>query len=139
MPMHAKQRDTADQIVAGFKQCLRTWEIMRKRDNNVKTAIKRCRNTECRLHNENSPQAAMYASASKSTTTFLKYLLCPQIERNELAIQVEDSVSYDDRLKVQMIANIKAAEDNEASQKINFLASGLCRGQNFEACVCIKK
>ena len=27
----AKQRDTADQIVAEFKQCLRTWEIIRKK------------------------------------------------------------------------------------------------------------
>jgi hypothetical protein len=127
----AKQRDAADQIVAEFKQCLKTWERMRKRDNNVKTAIQRCRNTECRLHNEGSNQAALYASASKSTTNFLKYLLCPQIERNELAIQVGDTVSYDNRLKVQMSANIKAAENNEALQKVNFLASGLCMGEYF--------
>ena len=126
----AKQRDTADQIVAEFKQCLKTWKLMRKRDNNVKSCIERCRNTECRLHNESSPDAASYASASKSTTNFLKYILCAQLEWNEFAVQVGESSSYDELLKVQMNANIVAAERDKAQREANFLASSLCRGEN---------
>ena len=100
-----------------------------EKDENVKASIQRCRNTECRLHNDTSPESALYASASKSTTTFLKYLLNSQIERNELAVQIGGAVSYDDKLKVQMSANIKAAENKKAVQEANFLASGQCRGK----------
>jgi hypothetical protein len=35
----AKQRDTADQIVAEFKQCLQSWDGMRKKDNNVRALM----------------------------------------------------------------------------------------------------
>jgi hypothetical protein len=56
-------------------------------------------------------------------------LLCPQLERNELAIQVADTVSYDEKLKAQMSANIKAAEIKEDLRNANFLESGLCRGE----------
>ena len=33
------KEDTADQIMAEFKQCLRSWDLMRKRDYNVKASI----------------------------------------------------------------------------------------------------
>ena len=76
----AKQRDTADQIVAEFKHCLKTWDDMRKKDNNIKLAISRCQSTECSYHKDGSPSAAIYAGASKSTSNFLAYLLCPVLK-----------------------------------------------------------
>jgi hypothetical protein len=60
----AKQRDTADEIVAEFKQCLSTWEIdMRKKDSHVKVSIEICSNTKCCQHVKNTPSAAPYALA----------------------------------------------------------------------------
>ena len=86
---HAKQRDTADEIVAEFKHCLHTWDVcMRRKDRNVRLEIARCSSTECPQHKEGSESAALYAKASKTTSNFLSYLLCPQIQRDELAIQV---------------------------------------------------
>ena len=60
---HAKQRDTADQIVAEFKQCLRTWDTMRRKDQNVKASILRCSTTKCPFHANNSCEALLHAAA----------------------------------------------------------------------------
>ena len=87
----AKQRDTADQIVAEFKQCLSSWNIMRRKDRNVKASILRCASTSCSLHAVGSSTAALYSAASKTTTNFLEYVLCPKIYRDELAVHVRDS------------------------------------------------
>jgi hypothetical protein len=125
----AKQRDTADQIVAEFKQCLSTWDLMRRKDNNVKNSIERCKMTECRLHSASSPDSVAYGMASKTSTLFLKYLLCPQIERDELAVRVDNSENYNDILKLQMNENLVAAERRKALGEANFLASGLCKGK----------
>lgn len=44
----AKQRDTADEIVAEFKHGLVTWDVcMRKKDSNVRASIAKCQLTEC--------------------------------------------------------------------------------------------
>lgn len=61
---------------------------MRKKDRNVREAIERCKSTKCNQHKVGSATASSYASASKSATQFLKYLLCPMIQRDELAIKV---------------------------------------------------
>jgi hypothetical protein len=128
----AKQRDTADQIVAEFKQCLKSWEIMRKKDNNVKSAIARCMTTECPSHKEGTATAALYTAASKTTSNFLTYLLCPKIDRNELAVQVAEEPSgqnsYKSKLESQMQYNIKAAEERKAALTQNFNASCARKG-----------
>ena len=88
---HAKQRDTADEIVAEFKHCLHTWDVnMRKQNPNVKAEIAKCR---CSQHKEGSETATLYAKASKSPTSFMAYLLCPQIQREELAVKVFEGQS----------------------------------------------
>jgi hypothetical protein len=49
----AKQRDTADEIVAEFKQCLSTWDMnMRKKDSHVEASIEICSDTECCQHTQ---------------------------------------------------------------------------------------
>ena len=122
----AKQRDAADQIVAEFKQCLKTWDDMRKKDNNVKLAITRCQSTECSYDKDGSPSPAMYTGASESTSKFLAYLLCPQIERNELAIRISEDEqlniqdSYRSKINVQMSKNLAVAEENKALRDKTF-------------------
>jgi hypothetical protein len=72
---HSKQRGTADEIVAGFKHCLHTWDVcMRKKDRNVRLEIARCSSTECPQHKEGSESAEIYAKASKTTSNFLSCL-----------------------------------------------------------------
>ena len=64
-----------------------------------------------------------------TSTLFLKYPLCPQIERDELAVQVNNSKNYNDILKLQINENIAtAAERRKVLGEANFLASGLCKG-----------
>jgi hypothetical protein len=110
----AKQRDTADQTVAEFKQCLKSWDFMRKKDNNIKSVIARCSTTECPSHKEGTATAALYTAASKTTSNFLTYLLCPKIDRNELAVHVDDESSeqnsYKSRVEQQMKSNLEAAD-----------------------------
>ena len=131
----AKQRDTADQIVAEFKHCLKTWDDMRKKDNNIKLAISRCQFTECSYHKDGSPSAAIYAGASKSTSNFLAYLLCPQIERNELAIRIREDEqlniqdSYRSKINIQMSKNLAVAEENKIIRDENFRASCAKKGE----------
>ena len=112
-------RDTADQIVAEFKQCLKSWDDMRKKDNNIKKAISRCQFTECSYLKEGSPTAAMYTAASKSASNFLAYLLCPQINRDELAItisgdqQLDVQDSYRSKINVQISKNLALAKEKK--------------------------
>ena len=137
----AKQRDTADQIVAEFKQCLKSWDTMRKKDNNVKSAIARCMTTECPSHKEGTATAALYAAASKTTSNFLTYMLCPKIDRNELAVQVigepNEQNSYKSRMENQMQFNLKAAEERKAAQIQNFNASCTRKGEEILSTIVI--
>ena len=51
--MLAKQRDTADEILAEFKHCLHTRDTnMRKKDSNVKASIEKRKNANCFLQKE---------------------------------------------------------------------------------------
>jgi hypothetical protein len=131
----AKQRDTADQIVAEFKQCLKSWDDMRKKDNNIKKAISRCQSTECSYHKEGSQTAAMYTAASKSASNFLAYLLCPQINRDELAItisgdqQLDVQDSYRSKINVQMSKNLALAKEKKILLDENFRASCAKKGE----------
>lgn len=128
----AKQRDAADEIVAEFKHCLQTWDVcMRKRDRHVRAEIMKCSTTECPQHKKGSLSADLYAKASKSTSHFLAYLLCPQIERSELAVKVTDGPSnYAAELEIAKNINTKAAIDKKTKQVENFKASNACRGTN---------
>ena len=123
----AKQRDTADQIVAEFKQCLSSWNIMRRKDRNVKASILRCASTSCSLHAVGLSTAALYAAASKTTTNFLEYVLCPKICRDELAVHVRDSntehESFSFKREKQIRINIAAAEARKVMESANFNAS----------------
>ena len=126
----AKQRDTADEIVAEFKQCLLTWDInMRKKDSHIKASIEKCSNTECCQHKKNSASAALYALASKSPSHFMSYLLCPQIQRDELAVKVSDGLdTYSAKLEAMKADNIAAAVTAKANRELNFWASGVKKG-----------
>lgn len=85
----AKQRDTADEIEAEFKHCLSTWDVgMRKNNQHVRAEIVKCSNTDCPQHKSGTSSADCYAKASRTTSQFLAYLLCPQIQRPELAVKV---------------------------------------------------
>jgi hydrogenase/urease accessory protein HupE len=59
-----------------------------KEVRNVRLEIACCSSTECPQHKEGSVSAELYAKASKTTSNFLRYLLCPLIQRDELAVQV---------------------------------------------------
>jgi hypothetical protein len=48
---------------------------------------------QCSQHEEESKTATLYAKASKSPTSFMAYLLCPQIQREELAVKVFEGLS----------------------------------------------
>ena len=123
----AKQRDTADQIVAEFKQCLRSWNLMRKNDRNVRASILRCSNTSCPLHAEGTRNAALYSAASKTTTNFLEYILCPKIQRDELAVHIRDSnteyESFASKKEKQIKINLAAAEAKKVMESANLNAS----------------
>ena len=127
----AKQRDTADEIVAEFKHCLLTWDTnMRKKDSNVKASIEKCKSTECVQHKRGSNSAELYAMASKSPSHFMKYLMCPQIQRDELAVKVADGNSnYAAKLAASKAANIAAAVTAKAKKEENYWASGAKRGK----------
>ena len=129
----AKQRDTADQIVAEFKQCLRSWDMMRKKDYNVKASISRCMNTECALHKRGSSTAALYTAASKTTTDFLSYILCPKINREELAvhasIETSYSKSYESKVNDQKKINLATAKAIKEEHTANFVASCARKGK----------
>lgn len=121
----AKQRDTADEIVAEFNHCLTTWDIsMRKQNKHVRAEISRCSLTECPQHKTGSLSAEMYSKASKNNTHFLAYLLCPQIQRSELAVKVSDRPSnFTAELKAAKDVNIKAAEDKKIKRDADYRAS----------------
>lgn len=104
----AKQRDTADEIVAEFKFCLLTWDIgMRKKDRNVRAEIEKC---QCILHKKGSSTCESYTMASRSPSQFLAYLLCPKIQRDELAVQVGGEQStYEEKVATIKAENIAAA------------------------------
>ena len=127
----AKQRDTADEIIAEFKHCLLTWDVnMRKKDRNVRSSIERCQLTECKQHQNGSSSAELYAMASKSPQHFLKYLLCPQIQRDELAIKISDSnSSFKEKLALSQAANIEAATASKLKDEKNYWASGAKKGE----------
>jgi hypothetical protein len=132
----AKQRDTADQTVAELKQCLKTWDWMRGKDKNVRNSISRCMTTQCSFHRVGSPRAALYATASKNTTNFLTYLLCTKINRNELAVTVDervtldgDSISYERKKENQMRLNLIAASERKLHHDENFAASCAKKGE----------
>ena len=120
----AKQRDAADQIVAEFKQYLSSWNIMRRKDRNVKASILRCASTSCSLHAVGSSTAAVYSAAS---TNFLEYVLCPKVCRDELAVLVRDSntkhQSFSCNGEKQIRINIAAAEARKVMESANFNAS----------------
>ena len=126
------KEDTADQIMAEFKQCLRSWDLMRKRDYNVKASISRCMDTDCVLHKRGSSTAALYAAASKTTTNFLSYILCPKINREELAVHsanlTGDSESYESKENGQKMINLAIAAVRKEEQKVNFVASCARKG-----------
>lgn len=126
----AKQRDTADEIVAEFKQCLHTWDIgMRKKDPHVRAEISRCSATECPQHKAGTTSADLYSKASKSTSQFLAYLLCPQIERPELAVKALDGPSaYAAELEIAKGINIDAAKKKKERREASFRASNACKG-----------
>lgn len=136
----AKQRDTADQIVAEFKQCLKSWNLMRKNDRNVRASILRCASTLCPLHAEGSSKAALYSAASKTTTTFLEYILCPKIYRDELAVHVRDSntenESFSSKREKQIRINIAAAEARKEMESANFNASCSRKGIQINTLHC---
>ena len=123
----AIQRDTADQIVAVFKQCLSSWNTMRRKDRNVKASILRCASTSCSLHGVGSSTATLYSAASKTTFNFLEYVLCPKIYRDELAVHVFDSnsehESFSSKREKQIRINIAAAEARKVMETANFNAS----------------
>ena len=127
---HAKQRDTADEIVAEFKHCLHTWDIcMRKKDRNVRMEIARCSSTECPQHKEGSESAELYAKASKTTSNFLSYLLCPQIQRDELAIKVMvGPSSFAAEMETAKSNNIAAAIRKKSTRDADFRASRATKG-----------
>lgn len=131
----AKQRDTADQTVAEFKQCLQSWDGMRKKDNNVRASIARCMTTECSLHKPGSNSAALYTAASKTTTSFLNYLLCPKIHRDELAVHVIENANSTESFAAErdnhMRINIEAAEARKVEREINFKASCARKGNYY--------
>ena len=108
---------------------------MRKKDNNIKKAISRCQSTECSYHKEGSQTAAMYTAASKSASNFLAYLLCPQINRDELAIivsgdqQLDVQDSYKSKINVQMSKNLALAKEKKILLDENFRASCAKKGE----------
>ena len=124
---NAKQRDTADQIVAEFKQCLRTWDLMRGKDQNVKASILRCSSTECPFHANSSSKTPLYAAASRTATDFLHYLLCSKINRNELAVHIPDSSTeyetFESKRDKQMKINLAAAEAKKVLENETFNAT----------------
>ena len=121
-----KQRDTADEIVAEFKHCLATWNInMRIKDRNVRASIERCQATDCPQHKLGSDSANLYSCASKSLSQFLAYLLCPQIQRDELAVKVMNGPStYSADMAAKKAINIALAVRAKSAKKIDYLASG---------------
>ena len=130
---HCKQRDTADEIVAEFKHCLLTWNVnMRKKDKNVKASIERCQASECPQHKLGSDSANLYASASKSPSQFLSYLLCPQIQRDELAVKVLSvPSSYDADLAAKKAINIESAVRAKKAKESDYRASGARKGKHY--------
>ena len=97
----------------------------------VRAEIMKCSTTECPQHKKGSLSADLYAKASKSASHFLANLLCPQIERSELAVKVADGPSnHAAELEIAKIINIKAAIDKKTKQEENFKASNACRGTN---------
>ena len=126
----AKQRDTADEIIAEFRHCLLTWDInMRKKDRNIRASIEKCQLTECKQHQKSSSTAELYTMASKSSQHFMKYLLCPQIQRDELAIKIsDDNGSFKEKLALLQAANIQAATAGKLQDDANYWASGARKG-----------
>ena len=126
----AKQRDTADEIVAELKHCFLTWDIcMRKKDSNVRVSIARCQLTDCQKHKKGSNSANMYALASKSPSHFMNYLLCPKVQGDELAVKIATSPStFLTELNVKKASNIAAAIAAKEQKDLDFWASGARKG-----------
>ena len=80
----------------------------------MKASILRCANTSCSLHGVGSSTATLYSAASKTTTNFFEYVLCPKIYRDELAVHVFDSntehESFSSKRENQIRIDIAAAE-----------------------------
>ena len=107
---------------------------MRRKDNNVRASISKCMMTECVLHKEGSSTAASYSAASKTTTNFLNYLLCPKIHRDELAVKVDNNSasqnSFTSRTNKEMAKNLLAAEARKKEREANFNASCCKKGKH---------
>lgn len=126
----AKQSDTADEIVAEFKHCLSTWNIeMRKINCHVRAEITRCSATDCPQHKLGSLSAELYSAASKSTSGFLSYLLCPQIQRPKMAVKVMDGPSnFAEEMEEAKEKNIKAAAEKKVKREADYRASNATKG-----------
>ena len=89
-----KKRVDQTKSVAEMNQCLKTWNLMRGKDKNVRRSISLYMTTQCSFHKQG--QAALYAAASMGTTNFLTCLLCPKIKQNEVAMTVDERVTLDE-------------------------------------------
>lgn len=112
---------------------------MRKKDNNVGASIARCAATECPLHKAGSSTAALFTAASRTTTNFLSYLLCPKIHRDELAVHVPDSSNATESFATKrdniMRLNIAAAEARKKEREVSFQASCARIGERAISCI----
>jgi hypothetical protein len=93
-----------------------------EKDSHVKESIQIC-------SKKSTPSAALYALTSKSPTHFMCYLLCPQIQRDELAVKVSDGLDpYSAKLEAMKADNIAAAVTAKANRELNYWASGAKKG-----------
>jgi hypothetical protein len=120
----AKQIDTADETKQEMTFCVEAFETMRKKNKDVKAQIEKCSKTNCSYHKKDTEGAEAYRNASKSVSHFLHFLLCPPIERDELAIVVKTGPdNFRQELSEAYTKNIKAANDKAANKKAEYLAS----------------
>jgi hypothetical protein len=102
---------------------------MRKNDCHVRAEINKCSATDCRQHKAGSLSAALYSNASKSTSEFLAYLLCPQIQRPELAVKVVSRPSsFAAEMEEVKGVNIKAAVQKKMKREADYRASTATKG-----------
>ena len=67
--------------------------------------------------------------ASKSPQHFMKYLLCPQIQRDEFAAKISDgNGSFTEKLELSQAANIQAPTASKLQDDANYWASGARKG-----------
>jgi hypothetical protein len=112
-----------------MRECLITWEKLRRNDKNVRAEIERCKKTNCSQHKSGSESALKYRDASKSLSHFIAYLLCPPRQYDELAVKISTEPSdYDATLDAAKARNIATAVAMEKRQKDIYLASGSNKG-----------